>query len=107
MNEKSAEKAVHYLRDSAIPCAQAKAQRLYLEHWLKVVLAQEMAKHDGSIASAEVKARCSEAYLQALEGYRQAVEADEKGRFLREAAQAAFEGWRTTSSNERALGKVT
>jgi hypothetical protein len=107
ITENEIEAAVLWLRDQSRACAQARADRLYLEQHLKTVLACEAAKVEGAIQAREWAARRSEAYLVALEGWRAAVELDEKNRFLRESAVARIEAWRTMSSNERALGKVT
>jgi hypothetical protein len=104
--EKDIEAAVLWLRDSSQECAQARADRLYLEQHLKTVLATEAANAEGAMQAREWAARRSHAYLTALEGWRAAVEQDEKNRFRREAAIARIEAWRTMSSNERALGKV-
>jgi len=41
-------------------------------------------------------------YVQHLEAIKQAVEIDEGHRFLRAAADAKIEAWRTQSSNTRA-----
>jgi predicted TPR repeat methyltransferase len=85
----------------------ARADRIYAEQWVKVVLAQETAKRkDMSNAAAEVQARCSDEYAEALKAYREAVRIDEENRFMREARIAKMEAWRTQSSNERALGNV-
>ena len=98
-----AEKAVDYLRDTARSAAQARAERLYMEQWIKTVLAQEQAKAaGGSVAASEIQARDSTAYKDALEAYRDAIQADEEFRFLREAAMAKLEAWRSQSANERA-----
>jgi hypothetical protein len=106
ISDKDIEAAVQWLRKSSEECAQARANRLYLEQHLKTVLATEAAKHEGGVAAAEQKARQSPVYLQALEGWRVAVELDECNRFKREAAQARIAAWQTMSSNERALGNV-
>ncbi len=101
MTEDEAQKAVDYLRDSATKAAQSRANRIYLEQWVKVIKAQEQAKHDGTVAAIEVKALTSEAYAKALEAYQIAVEEDEKYRFMREAAHAKLEFYRTYSANNR------
>ena len=101
------DRALTYLRDSADKDAQARAERLYLEQWIKTVLAQEQAKVSASsMAAAEMQARASEPYIAALAGYKQAVFEDEKRRFLRSAAETRIEAWRTQSSNQRAEGKA-
>ena len=95
-------KALDWLRDKADEDAQAKAERLYLEHYLKTVLAQEQSKAEAtSVAAAEVEARQSTAYRAALENYKTAVYNDEKRRFLRSAAETKIEVWRTEQANMR------
>lgn len=105
--EADVEKAVDWLRDNAAEAAKARAERLYLEAWVKTVLAQEAEKADGSSAAQrESIARTRPAYMAALQGYREAVEADERHRFLRDAAEAKIEAWRTMESTRRAEGKA-
>jgi hypothetical protein len=97
------DRALSFLRDTADRAAVARAQRIYLEQWCKSVRAQIMLTAPGSSASdREAFALASPDYAAALEGYRAAVEADERFRFLREAASARIEAWRTQCSNERA-----
>jgi hypothetical protein len=107
ISEQDIDRALNYLRDNAEKDAQARAERLYMEQYLKTVLAQEQAKVGASsVAASEMGARVSEAYLGALGGYKQAIYEDEKRRFLRAAAETKIEAWRTMSSNERAQGKI-
>lgn len=105
--EEDIDRALCYLRDNAEKDAQARAERLYMEQWLKTVLAQEQAKvNASSVAAAEIGARTSEPYMQALSAYRQSIAEDERRRFLRAAAEARIEAWRTMCSNKRAEGKA-
>lgn len=107
ISEADIERAVDWLRDNAEQAAKARAERLYLEAWVKTVLAQEAEKADGSSAAQrESIARTRPAYMAALQGYREAVEADERHRFLRDAAEAKIEAWRTMESTRRAEGKA-
>ena len=46
MSEDDAQKAIDYIRDSAPVYAKAKAERTYIENYLKVVKATEMANSD-------------------------------------------------------------
>ncbi len=105
ISEQDIDRALAYLRDNAEKDAQARAERLYLELWIKTVLAQEMGKQDGSMAAAEAAARRSEAYVLALKGYREAIAEDERRRFLRGAAEARIEAWRTGEATRRAESK--
>lgn len=78
----------------------------YMEEWIKTVKAQEQAKHDGiSIAASEVRARISDSYIKALEAYKAAIFEDERRRFLRSAAEAKLEAFRTQEATRRAEGK--
>ena len=107
ISEQDIDRALSYLRDNAEKDAQARAERLYIEQYLKSVLAQEQAKIDApSVAAQEVGARISEPYLSTLQAYKQAIYEDERRRFLRAAAETKIEAWRTQSSNQRAEGKA-
>lgn len=105
--EEKVEQALVYLRKSAEPAAQARAEHLYLAEFLKTVRAQVKVKQAGiSNAAADDVALCSDEYLETLQAFRQAVEADAGYRFKREAAQAVIEAWRTEQASLRAEGKA-
>jgi hypothetical protein len=107
ITEQEVDRALAYLRDQAEADAQARAERLYLEQFIKTVLAQEMAKSTAtSIAASEVGARVSVAYGNALLAFKQSIHDDEKRRFLRSAAEARIDAWRTQESSRRAEGKA-
>lgn len=107
ISEEEISRALDYLRDNASKDAQARAERLYTESWTKVVLAQEQAKADApSMAAAQMKALMSDAYIAALDAHKAAVYEDERRRFLRDAAEARIEAWRTESATRRAEGKA-
>ena len=103
-DEKTVEAAVEFLRSSVTDAAQARANRLHLEQYIKTRKAQLMVQAPGgSVAAQEVYALASQQYVEVLEGYKAAVEADETFRFRREAAQARIEAYKTASFMERAL----
>ena len=103
ITDKEIDRALNYLRDTVDEAAQARANRLYMEQWVKTVKAKVQTHQIGtSGAAAEAIAASSSEYLSALEAMKQAIEADERCRFLREAANIKIEAWRTQSSNERA-----
>lgn len=107
ISEQDIDRALAYLRDNAEKDAQARAERLYMEQWIKTALAQAMAGANApSVAAAEMGARTSEAYLSALAAYKQSIFEDERRRFLRSAAETKIEAWRTMCSNQRAEGKA-
>ena len=102
ITDNDVEKAVDWLRDQATPCAQAKANRIYLEEFRKVLKAQIMAEHnDMSIAAQEREAYSDPRYIQHLEAMRTAVEMDERNRFLCAAADAKISAWQTMNANQR------
>ncbi len=107
ITEEEISKALDYLRDEAKPDAKARAERLYMETWIKTVLAQESAKQSGvGVTAAEVQARISEPYIQALEAMRAAIYEDERRRFLRQAAEHKIEVYRTQEASNRALDRL-
>jgi hypothetical protein len=101
-------KAIQYLIDTAPIYAKAKADRIYLEEFRKSRKAQLM-----SIAGTEVLGKqetfayAHEDYIQILQGIRQAVEIEEKYRWLMTAAQARIEVWRTEQYSARMEVKAT
>lgn len=104
ISEDEIDRALDYLRDNADAAAHARAQRIYVEEYRKTVKAQLMKEHDGkSAVIQEREAYADDRYVQHLEAIKEAVFADERMRFLKEAAQAKIEAWRTQSSNERAM----
>jgi len=105
--EDEIERAVSWLRDNAREAAQAKANAAYLKEWVKSVRAKCAMKHAGtSQAAADTHAMIDPEYLAALEAMKQAVEADSHFAFLREAAGAKIEAWRTQCATARAEGKA-
>jgi hypothetical protein len=98
------EKAVDWLRDNAEDAAKSKAYRVYLEQYRKSLKAIIMAEHkDKPVSAQEREAYSDERYIQHLDILRIAVEEDEKKRFLRVAAEAKIEAWRSLSANHRAV----
>ena len=97
------DKALDYLRDNARDAAQARADRIYVQEYRKVLKAQLMKEHATmSAVLQEREAYSDPRYAQHLEAIRDAVMADEGHTFLRAAADAKIEAWRTQSSNTRA-----
>ena len=97
------DKALDYLRDNARDAAQARANRVYVTEYRKVLKAQLMKEHSTlSAVLQEREAYSDPRYIQHLEAIREAVEIDESHSFLRDAADAKIEAWRTQSSNTRA-----
>jgi peptidoglycan hydrolase-like amidase len=100
------EKSIDWMRDNAEPAAQARANRVYLEQYLKVVKAELMqAQPEMSVAAAEVQALASPKYKETLLAYKQAITEDETFRFLYTTREARVEAWRTQEASLRAMTK--
>lgn len=102
------EKALDYLRDNARSAAQAKANRIYMEEYRKVVKGQIM-RENGTLAlgAQEAIAYADPRYKQHLEAMETAIEKDEYNRWMMTAAEAKIEAWRTQQANARAEGRAT
>ena len=106
MNEPT--KAIQYLIDTAPLYAKAKADRMYLEEFRKSRKAQLMSQAGTEVlGKQETFAYAHADYIQILEGIREAVETEEKYRWLMTAAQARISVWQTEQYNARLEAKVT
>jgi hypothetical protein len=106
MNEPT--KAIQYLIDTAPLYAKAKADRMYLEEFRKSRKAQLMAQAGTEVlGKQETFAYAHQDYIGILEGIRQAVETEEKYRWLMTAAQARISVWQTEQYNARLEVKAT
>lgn len=103
ITDEEIDKALDFLRDNARDAAQARAERIYVEEYRKTLKATLMKEH-GSMSAVlqEREAYADPRYVQHLEAIKEAVKADEFSRFMRIAAEAKIEAWRTQSSNSRA-----
>jgi hypothetical protein len=107
IRDEDLDKALAYLRDTAVEAAQARANRLYLDDYSRVLRATLMAEHLAEPVNAQERWAYSDIrYRNHLEGLKQAIFEDEKARYLREAASAKIEAWRTYQANLRAEGKA-
>ena len=106
MNEPT--KAIQYLIDTAPLYAKAKSDRIYLEEFRKSRKAQ-LASQAGTevLGKQETYAYAHPDYIQILEGIREAVEREERYRWLMTAAQARIEVWRTEQYSARMEIKAT
>jgi hypothetical protein len=106
MNEPT--KAIQYLIDTAPLYARAKADRMYLDEYRKSKRAQLMAQAGTEVlGKQETYAYAHADYVGILEGIREAVEIEEKYRWLMTAAQARIEVWRTEQYSARMEVKAT
>ena len=101
-------KAIQYLIDTAPLYSKAKATRMYLEEFRKSRKAQLMSQAGTEVlGKQETYAYAHQDYIDILEGIRQAVETEEKYRWLMTAAQARISVWQTEQYNARLEIKAT
>lgn len=94
-------KAVEYIVLNAPAYAQAKANRVYIENNLRVVKARLMNQEDGTLGAKEAFAYSSVDYEMQLVALREAVEEEEKLRYMLEAAKLRVEIWKTNEFTKR------
>ena len=107
ITDEKIEQAVDYLRENALKAAKAKAERIYMEEYRKVVkalLMREVASE--SLGGQEARAYADKRYTTHLDALQGAIERDEYHRWMMVAAQAKIEAWRTQQSTQRVLGKL-
>ena len=104
INEQEVEAAVDWLRDTANEAAQKRAERLYLDEYRKVLRAKLMKQHmDLPVSAQEREALADPKYSEHLKALKIAIDEDERMRFLRVAAEAKIEAWRSMNANYRAI----
>jgi len=106
MNEPT--RAIQFIVDTAPLYAKAKSDRMFLEEFkrskhaqLKSLAGTEVLGKQDTFAYAHPE------YVEILEGIKQAVEKEEKYRWLMTAAQARIEVWRTEQYSARMEIKAT
>lgn len=99
--------AVDYLIKTAPRFAKAKAERVYVENFLRSKKSLLMAQVEGSIAAKEAYAYAHPEYRELLEGLRAAVEAEETLKWQMTAAELRVEVWRSQEASNRAQDRAT
>ena len=108
MSDNSPHKAIQFLIDTAPLYARSKAERMHLEEFRKSRKAQLQSQAGTEvIGKQETYAYAHADYIEILEGIKQAVEKEEKYRWLMTAAQARIEVWRTEQYSARMEIKAT
>jgi hypothetical protein len=101
-------RAIQYLIDTAPLYAKAKSDRMYLEEFRKSKKAQLMSQAGTEVlGKQETYAYAHQDYIQILEGIREAVEQEERYRWLMTTAQAKISVWQTEQYNARLEVKAT
>ena len=108
MSDSNPHKAVQFLIDTAPLYSRAKASRMFLDEFRKSRKAQLMAQAGTEVlGKQETFAYAHPEYIQILEGIKEAVELEERYRWLMTAAQARIEVWRTEQYSARMEVKAT
>ena len=97
-------RAVEYIMKHSAEFAKAKADRVYIENYLRskksILMSKSSAK---SVAAAEVDAYADPEYIGLLEGLKEAVETEEKLKWMLTSAQLKVEIWRSQEATNRAI----
>jgi hypothetical protein len=104
ISDEEVERSLHWLADNASKAAQCRADRLYLEAFSKVLIAQIMKEHATLPVSAqEREAYADPRYEMHLKGLKEAIHNDVQIQWRKAAHEAKLESWRTMSATERAM----
>lgn len=102
ITQDNAEAAADYIRDHAGEFAQAKANRVQLEAFIKSKRAILMQSAPGeSSAAKEMNALAHPEYIELLDALKEAVMTEEKLKWLFTAAELKVDIWRTQEANSR------
>ena len=103
-------KVLDFIRDNASAYAKAKAERIYLEEFRKskkaILMRVAEARGHTSAVSQEREAYADSEYIELLVALKDAVQEEERLRWLLVGAQAKAEVWRTMESTRRAETKI-
>lgn len=103
--------AIDYIIAKSGEYAQARAERIYMEELRKTIKAElcKTALHHGfeAVNAQEREAYSDPNYRKHLMAIKQAVEAEEKLRWMLIAAQARIDVWRSQEASNRAIERMT
>ena len=93
--------AVNFLIKNAPKFAQAKANRVYIENFLRSKKSLLMNQTEGAVNAKEAYAYAHPEYRELLDGLRAAVEAEETLKWQMTAAELRVEVWRSQEASNR------
>jgi hypothetical protein len=101
-------KAVEYIIKESGNYAAAKANRTYIENYLRSAKSAFMLESSAtSIAAKEMEAYANEDYIALLHGLKEAIEEEESLKWKLIAAQARIEIWRSQEATNRTIDRAT
>jgi hypothetical protein len=101
MTDEDAQKAIDFIRDNAPKYAEAKANRTYIEQYLKSKKSLLMSEEAGTLGAKEMYAYAHPQYVELLLGLQVAVQEEERIKWQMEASKLYFEKWKTEQFNAR------
>lgn len=107
ITDEQVQEAFDRLRYGGAKAAQAKANRLYLVEYRKVLKSEGMKQHISlPLAAQEREAYASPEYKAHLLAMKEAIEQDEASTWQMVRARAIIEAWRTASANRRGESQI-
>ena len=107
MRKTEPHEAVDYLLKHAAKYAKAKAERVYIENFLRSKKALLMAQTDAkTVSEREAYAYSHHEYIELLEALKVAVEIEENLKWHLEAARLRIDVWRTEQASNRAIDRA-
>ena len=101
-------KTIEYIYRESTNYATAKANRTYIENYLRSAKSAFMLESTAtSIAAKEMEAYANEDYIALLHGLKQAIEEEESLKWKLIAAQARIEIWRSQEATNRTIDRAT
>lgn len=100
-------KAIAYIVTNSGDYAKAKAERVYIENFLRSKKSILMSEAKSStISGAEAEAYAHPEYIELIQGLKEAVAKEEELKWKLIAAQARIEVWRTTEASNRTIDRA-
>lgn len=101
ISDKDVEKALNFYRDEAAKRGALRGQIAYLEHAIKIALAQAFLDAEGTVAEREARSRLNALYQEKVEEYQNATADLGTLETYLKAAELKIEVWRTQNANQR------
>lgn len=95
------QKAIGYIIEKSPEYAKAKADRIFIENYLRTLKSRLMSEETGTLGAKEAYAYAHMDYEVQLRGLREAVEKEENLRYMLEAAKMRVEVWKTNEYTKR------
>ena len=94
-------KCVAYIMENAPKFAKAKAERVFIENYLRTVKSRLMQNEEGTLGNKEAYAYAHPDYEAQLKGLQAATEQEENLKFMLLAAQMRHDTWKTQEYSKR------